>query len=342
MSPEVALVYVENIRKALAEADPANAEVYAANAAAYSDEIRALAAPIRAELAAVPEERRWLVTSEGAFSYLARDFGLDEVYIWPINADQQGTPQQVRKVDRRDPRARGAGVFSESTVPADAARAGRARDRHGLRRRALRRQPVRAGRAGADLPRHAAGDRRDDRQGAGAMTSPSRGSRAEAATEARARGSRDVSVTYRTGLTAVEDASFAIPRGTITALVGVNGSGKSTLFKAIMGFVPLAAGAGRDPRPAGARGAAANLVAYVPQAEEVDWTFPVLVEDVVMMGRYGHMGWLRRPAPTTARWSTRRSRGSAWPPSASGRSASSPAASGSGCSSPARWRRRAG
>jgi manganese/iron transport system ATP-binding protein len=105
----------------------------------------------------------------------------------------------------------------------------------------------------------------------------------------------DVSVTYRTGLTAVEAASFAVPRGTITALVGVNGSGKSTLFKAIMGFVPLASGRveilGMPARAALAQ----NLVAYVPQAEEVDWTFPVLVEDVVMMGRYGHMGWLRRP-----------------------------------------------
>ena len=102
-------------------------------------------------------------------------------------------------------------------------------------------------------------------------------------------------MTYRSGVTAVEEASFAVPRGTITALVGVNGSGKSTLFKAIMGFVPLATGRvevlGRPARAA----LAANLVAYVPQAEEVDWTFPVLVEDVVMMGRYGHMGWLRRP-----------------------------------------------
>jgi manganese/iron transport system ATP-binding protein len=105
------------------------------------------------------------------------------------------------------------------------------------------------------------------------------------------------SVVYRTGLTAVEHASFAIPRGSITALVGVNGSGKSTLFKAIMGFVPLASGRvdilGRPAKAA----LADNLVAYVPQAEEVDWSFPVLVEDVVMMGRYGHMNWLRRPQP---------------------------------------------
>lgn len=107
-----------------------------------------------------------------------------------------------------------------------------------------------------------------------------------------------VTVTYRNGLTALTDASFAIPTGTITALVGVNGAGKSTLFKAIMGFVPLARGTirllGLPVREALRR----NLVAYVPQAEEVDWSFPVLVEDVVMMGRYGHMGILRRPSPT--------------------------------------------
>jgi manganese/iron transport system ATP-binding protein len=109
---------------------------------------------------------------------------------------------------------------------------------------------------------------------------------------------RGVTVTYRNGHTALRDASFALPTGTVTALVGVNGAGKSTLFKAIMGFVPAARGEirilGLPVRDALRR----NLVAYVPQAEEVDWTFPVLVEDVVMMGRYGHMGFLRRARAT--------------------------------------------
>jgi manganese/iron transport system ATP-binding protein len=107
---------------------------------------------------------------------------------------------------------------------------------------------------------------------------------------------RGVTVTYPNGTTALRDASFALGAGTICGLVGVNGSGKSTLFKAIMGFVAPSSGeiriAGLPPREAQKRG----LVAYVPQAEDVDWNFPVLVDDVVMMGRYGRMGFLRRPS----------------------------------------------
>jgi manganese/iron transport system ATP-binding protein len=102
-----------------------------------------------------------------------------------------------------------------------------------------------------------------------------------------------VTVTYRNGQAALRDASFSIPRGTITALVGVNGSGKSTLFKAIMGFVPSGSGSVTIMGEPAGRALKRNIVAYVPQAEEVDWNFPVLVEDVVMMGRYGHMGFLR-------------------------------------------------
>jgi len=105
---------------------------------------------------------------------------------------------------------------------------------------------------------------------------------------------KDVTVVYRNGHTALHDASFEIPRGTVTALVGVNGAGKSTLFKAIMGFVPASRGEISVLGMKVSDALAKNLVAYVPQSEEVDWAFPVLVEDVVMMGRYGHMGFLRR------------------------------------------------
>jgi manganese/iron transport system ATP-binding protein len=104
-----------------------------------------------------------------------------------------------------------------------------------------------------------------------------------------------VTVTYRNGFTALRDVTFQIPTGTISALVGVNGSGKSTLFKAIMGFVRTGKGKIRIlGRPVN-QALKDNLVAYVPQSEEVDWNFPVLVEDVVMMGRFGHMGMLRIP-----------------------------------------------
>lgn len=109
--------------------------------------------------------------------------------------------------------------------------------------------------------------------------------------------SHDVTVTYRNGHTALHNASFEIPTGTITALVGVNGAGKSTLFKAIMGFVPAARGEISVMGMPVSEALRRNIVAYVPQSEEVDWTFPVLVEDVVMMGRYGHMGFFRRPKP---------------------------------------------
>ncbi|MBP2549960.1 manganese/iron transport system ATP-binding protein [Neorhizobium galegae] len=106
----------------------------------------------------------------------------------------------------------------------------------------------------------------------------------------------NVTVSYRNGHTALRQASFTVPKGTITALVGVNGAGKSTLFKAIMGFVPLSAGTVDILGMSAAQALRKNLVAYVPQAEEVDWNFPVLVEDVVMMGRYGHMNFLRIPS----------------------------------------------
>ncbi len=116
MGLDNALIYIDNIAAAFIAQDPANAEVYKKNAAAYKDELRATIQPLRAAIAQIPEDRRWLVTCEGAFSYLARDFGLKELYLWPMNADQVGTPQQVRAVidgvtDNNIPV-----VFCESTV----------------------------------------------------------------------------------------------------------------------------------------------------------------------------------------------------------------------------------
>lgn len=118
MSLESALVYVDNIRDAFSEYDPDNADVYRANAEVYKAEIVAAVGPLRERILAIPEEKRWLVTSEGAFSYLARDYDLKELYLWPINADQQGTPQQVRKVIDGVREHNIGVVFSESTVPA--------------------------------------------------------------------------------------------------------------------------------------------------------------------------------------------------------------------------------
>ena len=116
MSPTAALVYVDNIRDALVEHDPDNADTYRKNAEDYKQRITATIEPLREQLKAIPQERRWLITSEGAFSYLARDFGLQEGYLWPINADQQGTPQQVRRVIDEVRKNKVPVVFSESTV----------------------------------------------------------------------------------------------------------------------------------------------------------------------------------------------------------------------------------
>jgi manganese/iron transport system substrate-binding protein len=116
MSPTNALIYVENIRKALAKHDPANAGAYTRNAADYAAQLKAIDEPLRKRLAAIPPAKRWLVSSEGAFSYLARDYGLKELYLWPINADEQGTPSQVRRVIDLVRKEKIPVVFSESTI----------------------------------------------------------------------------------------------------------------------------------------------------------------------------------------------------------------------------------
>ena len=122
MSPTNALIYIENIRKALAKHDPANADAYAANAKVYAAQVIALDKPLRKQIEAVPEAQRWLVSSEGAFSYLARDYKMKEAFLWPINADEQGTPQQVRKLIDLVRKNKIPVVFSESTISDKAAK----------------------------------------------------------------------------------------------------------------------------------------------------------------------------------------------------------------------------
>ncbi len=116
MSPANAIIYVENIRKALVKLDPANEAIYIANAAAYTEKLRAVDAPVREALEKIPAEQRWLVSCEGAFSYLIRNYGMKELYLWPVNADQEGTPQQVRKVVDTVRANKIPVVFSESTI----------------------------------------------------------------------------------------------------------------------------------------------------------------------------------------------------------------------------------
>ncbi|WP_107879385.1 metal ABC transporter substrate-binding protein [Neisseria animaloris] len=116
MSTSNALVYIENIKNALVKYDPKNAAVYTKNAAAYSNKIKRLDKPLRTKLMQVPQNQRFLVSSEGAFSYLAKDYGFKEVYLWPINAEQQGSPQQVRKVIEVVRKNKIPVVFSESTI----------------------------------------------------------------------------------------------------------------------------------------------------------------------------------------------------------------------------------
>lgn len=122
MSLENALIYVDNIRDAMIKYDPENGPIYAKNATAYKEKLTQTIAPLKEMIQTVPEDKRWLVTCEGAFSYLARDLGLHELYLWPINADQTGTPQQVRKVIDSVKSNSIPVVFCESTVNVDPAK----------------------------------------------------------------------------------------------------------------------------------------------------------------------------------------------------------------------------
>lgn len=116
MSPKNALIYIDNIKEAFMKYDPENAKHYEENALKYKNQIIKLIEPIKDELNSIPEENKWLVTSEGAFSYLAQDFKLKELYLWPINSDSQGSPKQIKKVIDTINKNKIIAIFSESTV----------------------------------------------------------------------------------------------------------------------------------------------------------------------------------------------------------------------------------
>ena len=116
MGLDNALIYIDNIASALSSHDPRNAQIYASNADAYQQQLRDTLLPLREQIAALPADKRWLVTCEGAFSYLAQDFDMTELYLWPMNSDQMGTPQQVRRVIDGIREHDIPAVFCESTV----------------------------------------------------------------------------------------------------------------------------------------------------------------------------------------------------------------------------------
>lgn len=116
MSPTNAIVYTENIRKALVELDPDNQSIYNANARAYTEKLKGVDKLLKEKLATIPTEQRWLVTCEGAFSYLTRDYSMKELFLWPVNADEEGTPRQIQKVIDVVRQNKISICFSESTI----------------------------------------------------------------------------------------------------------------------------------------------------------------------------------------------------------------------------------
>ncbi len=307
-----------------AKHDPDNAATYAANAEAYKREAeRDRSARCATGSPRIPDDGRWLVTCEGAFSYLARDFGMKELYLWPINADQVGTPQQVRAVIDAVREHDIPAVFCESTVntaPAeqvaretgatyggvlyvdslqqadgpvptylDLLRVTSQTIADGLDwRQELTRRPDAATLASGTKNRTCSpmATARQTRQ----PTPAGRGTAARRRHRARQRHRHLPQRPHRAARRQLRRSRAApSPRWSAsTAPASPRCSRRSWASSR-----PRAARSGCWAGPS-AQALRENLVAYVPQAEEVDWAFPVLVEDVVMMGRYGHMGFLRR------------------------------------------------
>jgi ABC-type Mn2+/Zn2+ transport system ATPase subunit/ABC-type Zn uptake system ZnuABC Zn-binding protein ZnuA len=279
MSPTLAADYVDTIAAAFADNFPDDAATFRRNAGEYKAELAEVETTMRDGLAALPANQRALQTCEGAFSYLTREAGMSESYIWPVNSGEEITPRTDparRRLRPRQGRPRRLLRVHRRPRPQGTAHAG---DRGRRRRHPLRRLTHRGQRGRPHLPRphplrHPDHHRRPARRRP-LMTAP--------AIDVRGLGVHYGSVH------ALDDVTLRLDHGRIHGLIGTNGSGKSTLFNTLMGEVRPTTGT------VTVADAADHRVAYVPQSESVDWTFPLSVREVVMTGRYGHMGFLRHP-----------------------------------------------
>ena len=276
------MLAVEQIRDTLSELDPGSAELYRSNAAAYLEELEELDEYVREQAARVPRERRVVITAHDAFNYFGEAYGFEVRGLQGISTAAEAGAGDVQALARFIAEREIPALFVESSVsPRTIDGGARGGAQPWLRRRdrrlALLRRDGRRGHAGRDLRRHGAAQRGHDRGGTARMNA------VEVTDLTVAYGEKPV----------LWDVDLEVPTGVLMAIVGPNGAGKTTLMQTILGLVKPAAGQALvHGRPYEEQ---RQLVAYVPQRGSVDWDFPTSVLDVVLMGRYGRLGWVRRP-----------------------------------------------
>ncbi len=279
--------YVATIRDAFAKADPDGAAEYEANAAAYTAQLDELNAWIESQVALVPAADRKLVMNHASHGYFADRYGFSVVgtVIPSVGTGETPTAKQLSDLTAAIRTSGAKAIFVEIEENPKLAEQIAAETGIAVVDDLLDHSLTAAGRRGADVHRHDDVRHAEDRRGAQVIVDDSTPSASYLAID-------DATVSYN-GRAALDAVTMHVPHGAQVAIVGPNGAGKSTLFKALVGLLPLRNGRvllhGRAP------GSQADPIAYVPQREEIDWGFPVTVSDVVMMGRYGRMGWLRRP-----------------------------------------------
>ena len=273
MSPEHGKIYVENIVRALSSLVPDHAKDFEANGDAYKKELDNISSRLIEELSALPENQRTLVTCEGAFSYLCRDTNMKELYLWAVNAADEGTPQQIAKVVEAVKSQQIPAVFCESTVNPKAMQ--QVADETGATlKTTVPFPPILICFNTMQTQSYL-----DSWEGNCSMNLCV--SQLCAWYEKK---DREKPI--------IHDVNFSLSTGDLCALVGVNGAGKSTLFKALMDTIPCE-GSITWGNQTLSQARKLGKVSYVPQTEAIDATFPLLVKDVVMQGRYVHQGWMR-------------------------------------------------